>query len=73
MNAQDGKPLWSRQVAASPVSWGLAVDGGGRIVVVLEDGSVVCYLAEIVLAEIRGVELARVPNEYGISVLQEKK
>lgn len=39
----------------------------------LEDGSVVCYLAEIVLAEIRGVELARVPNEYGIAVLQEKK
>ena len=39
----------------------------------LEDGSVVCYLAEIVLAELRGVELARLPNEYGISVLQEKK
>jgi uncharacterized protein len=39
----------------------------------LEDGSVVCYLAEIVLAEIKGVELTRVRNEYGIAQLQQKK
>ncbi|MGA2069646.1 MAG: PPC domain-containing DNA-binding protein [Thermoguttaceae bacterium] len=38
----------------------------------LEDGSVVCYLAEIVLAEIKGVELVRVRNENGIALLQEK-
>ena len=39
----------------------------------LEDGSVVCYLAEIVLAEIEGVALTRVRNENGIALLQEKR
>jgi predicted DNA-binding protein with PD1-like motif len=39
----------------------------------LEEGSVVCHLAEIVLAEIKGVELARIRNEHGIALLQEKK
>ncbi len=39
----------------------------------LEDGSIVCYLAEIVLAEIKGVELTRIPNEYGVGMLHEKK
>jgi predicted DNA-binding protein with PD1-like motif len=39
----------------------------------LEDGSVICYLAEIVLAEIKGVRLARVRNEYGIPLLQRKE
>jgi predicted DNA-binding protein with PD1-like motif len=39
----------------------------------LEDGSVVCYLAEVVLAEIKGVELTRTPNENGIRLLREKK
>jgi uncharacterized protein len=39
----------------------------------LEDGSVVCYLAEIVLAEVKGVELARVRNENGVALLQQKK
>ena len=39
----------------------------------LEDGSIICYLAEIVLAEIKGVELIRIPNEYGVGMLHEKK
>ena len=39
----------------------------------LEDGSVVCYLAEVVLAEIKGVELTRVRNELGIPLLERKK
>ncbi len=39
----------------------------------LEDGSVVCYLAEVVLAELKGVELTRVPNENGIRLLQAKR
>ena len=39
----------------------------------LEDGSVVCYLAEVVLAEIKGVELTRIRNEYGIPLLHEKQ
>jgi hypothetical protein len=38
----------------------------------LEDGSVVCYLAEVVLAEIKGVDLTRVRNEFGIPLLQQK-
>ena len=39
----------------------------------LEDGSVVCYLAEIVLAELKGVQLTRLRNENGIALLQEKR
>jgi predicted DNA-binding protein with PD1-like motif len=39
----------------------------------LEDGSIVCYLAEIVLAELPDVALARVRNENGVPLLQEKK
>jgi len=39
----------------------------------LEDGSVVCYLAEIVLAELKGIELERVPNKQGIRLLGEKR
>ncbi len=39
----------------------------------LEDGSVVCYLAEIVLAEIKGVQLTRLRNAHGVMLLQEKK
>lgn len=39
----------------------------------LEDGSVVCYLAELVLAELPGIALARVRNEDGIALLQEKR
>jgi predicted DNA-binding protein with PD1-like motif len=38
----------------------------------LEDGSVVCYLAEIVLAELKGVALTRRPNPQGIAILQSK-
>ena len=39
----------------------------------LEDGSIVCYLAEVVLAELKGVELTRVRNEHGIALLREKR
>lgn len=39
----------------------------------LEDGCVVCYLAEVVLVEIRGVELTRARNEHGIRLLQQKQ
>ena len=39
----------------------------------LEEGSVVCYLAEVVLAELKGVELTRIRNKYGIPLLHEKK
>ena len=39
----------------------------------LEDGSEVCYLAEVVLAELKGVELTRIRNEHGIPLLHEKR
>ncbi len=39
----------------------------------LEDGSIVCYLAEVVIAEIKGVELTRIRNEHGIPLMHEKK
>jgi len=39
----------------------------------LEDGSIVCYLAEIVLAEIKGVQLTRVRNEDGVPLLRQKE
>ena len=39
----------------------------------LEDGSIICYLAEVVLAEIKGVQLTRARNEYGISLLERKE
>ncbi len=38
----------------------------------LEDDSIVCYLAEIVLAEIKGVRLTRIRNEHSIPLLHEK-
>ena len=38
----------------------------------LENGSVVCYLAEIVLGELKGVELTRVRSQLGILTLERK-
>lgn len=45
INIQDGKIFrrWSRLLQGSPVPWGLAVDGDGRITVALEDGQVMCF------------------------------
>jgi len=38
----------------------------------LEDGSIVCYLAEIVLAELKGVQLTRIRDAYGVPLLHQK-
>ena len=38
----DGKTLWKQPLPCVPVSWGLAVDRQGRILLALEDGSVLC-------------------------------
>jgi outer membrane protein assembly factor BamB len=48
LDLRNGKNLWNRNLAlpSSPVSWGLAVDQGGRILVTLKDGQVVCYGAK---------------------------
>jgi hypothetical protein len=45
LDIRNGENLWNWQPAlpSSPVSWGLAVDHGGRIFVTLKDGQVICY------------------------------
>ena len=43
LSLADGKPLWTQPLPAAPVSWGLAVDRDGRVMVSLEDGRVLCF------------------------------
>ena len=43
LNLEKGSRLWSETLPACPVPWGLAVDRDGRVVVVLEDGKVLCF------------------------------
>ena len=43
LNLADGKPLWREPLPAAPVSWGVAIDRDGRILVTLQDGRVVCF------------------------------
>jgi len=43
VSLNDGHILWSKPLPSPPVSWGLAVNRDGQIIVVLEDGSVLCF------------------------------
>jgi outer membrane protein assembly factor BamB len=43
LNLEDGKLLWSQPLPAPAVTWGLAIDRDGRVIVTLEDGQVVCF------------------------------
>ena len=43
LNIKDGSVFWSENVALAPVSWGLAVDRDGRVIVTLEDGQILCF------------------------------
>ncbi len=43
LNLEDGKPLWSHRLGSRPADWGLAVDRDGRVLVVLDDGQIVCF------------------------------
>ena len=47
LDIRNGKNLWRWNPAlalpSSPVSWGLAVDHSGRIIVALKDGQVMCF------------------------------
>jgi outer membrane protein assembly factor BamB len=43
LDIKDGRVLWSQPVPSPPVTWGLAVDHKGRVVVTLEDGTVMCF------------------------------
>jgi outer membrane protein assembly factor BamB len=42
LNPTTGHILWSHPLPTSPVTWGMAVDREGRIVLTLEDGQVLC-------------------------------
>jgi len=43
LNLEDGKPLWTKPLPAKPVSWGMAVDRNGRIILTLENGQILCF------------------------------
>jgi len=43
LNMEDGRLLWSHRIPSSPVEWGLAVDRDGCVIVVLEDGRILCF------------------------------
>lgn len=43
LSLEDGKVLWQKPLPSPPVQWGIAVDSGGRIIVTLEDGRVLCF------------------------------
>ncbi len=43
LNLKDGSVLWSEALPSAPVSWGLAVDLDGRVIVTLEDGQIQCF------------------------------
>jgi len=49
LDIRNGKNLWrwNQALPSSPVSWGLAVDHKGRIIVTLKDGQVVCFGAKV--------------------------
>jgi hypothetical protein len=45
LDINNGKNLWRWNPAlpSSPVSWGLAIDHSGRIIIALKDGQVMCF------------------------------
>jgi outer membrane protein assembly factor BamB len=43
LNLENGSLLWSHDLPSPSVSWGIAVNRNGRVVVALEDGSVLCF------------------------------
>ena len=43
LNLADGKVLWSQPLPGSPVTWGVAVDRNGRVLVTLKDGRILCF------------------------------
>lgn len=43
LDLSSGKQLWSQPLPMAPVSWGIAVDRGGRVIVTLTDGQVICF------------------------------
>ena len=40
---EDGSEIWREVLPATPIWWGAATDGDGRVVVSLQDGAMVCF------------------------------
>ena len=38
-----GNPLWSQPLPVAPVPWGITVNRDGCVIVVLEEGQIVCF------------------------------
>jgi len=43
LDLADGKALWTAALPAGPVTWGVAIDRDGRVIVTLRDGTVLCF------------------------------
>ena len=43
LDLNDGRILWSQPLPSAPVTWGLAIDCNGRVIVTLEDGKILCF------------------------------
>ncbi len=46
LSTEDGQPLWRHPLPSMPLPWGLALDSAGRVVLTLQDGSVLCLAAK---------------------------
>ena len=46
VSIKDGTPLWIQDLPGPAVRWGLAVDRDGRVLVTMEDGSILCLGAD---------------------------
>ena len=42
LSLADGKQMWGCPLPAAPITWGMAVEKEGRVIVTLENGQVVC-------------------------------
>ncbi len=63
LDLEDGHPLWSHRLGSRPVDWGLAVDRDGRVIVVLEDGQVLCFGHQAAQSKIRVAQIKVYPQK----------
>jgi hypothetical protein len=43
LDLETGKPMWKQSLPAAPISWGLAIDRTGQMIVSLIDGRVATF------------------------------
>ncbi|MFH1744310.1 MAG: PQQ-binding-like beta-propeller repeat protein [bacterium] len=51
LNPQDGSTFWRHKIPSASIPGGFLVDRDGRVVVVMEDGSIICYAGERAFTE----------------------